>query len=121
MSIVGCAALAIDIGAQRSPRHAHVRDVPHDLLDLLFRRPGEGVQTCLVVTLGLAFALGIASVGALYRFVLLRSLNERAHPLAARGAERGDELALGADASPAAAVSFVLLLLRSAFWGRRHG
>lgn len=110
------------------PRNATVAGVPwngfgvwFDLLNLRLRLPAEGVQTCLALTLMLAFALGVASVGALYRGMKLRAEQGRARPPAADGAEREGPPELDLGPTPANALMLVVDLLHYAVFGSRRG
>lgn len=81
--------------------------------------PPEGAQTCLAFTFALAFVLGVASVGAVYRAVLQHVHPERAHDLttdALRTSVRAGELRT----PPILTLALVRLLLRLAF-DRRSG
>ena len=83
-------------------------------LSVLLRLPPEASPTCLVMTLVLAFVLGVASVGALYQAVLRRLRPERALVIDAMP----EGAATLANASPAFAFALVVLLVRAAFHRR---
>lgn len=83
-----------------------------DLPGLDLHVPPEGCQTCLAVVLALAFCLGVGSVGAVYRLLLVRIVADlaRAHQMPGQAASDHQRAVIEATAP-----SLIMLLLRSAF------
>lgn len=91
-----------------------------DFAALLLHAPAEGAQTCLVVAVVWAFALGVATAGAFHHTLLLHFRPEHARRLVA-GAEGNLAPTLGVGAPPTTALTLVGGLLRHAFTRRPRG
>lgn len=85
-----------------------------DLLALLFHAPPEGVQTGLAAVAVLAFGMGVATIGTLYRLIILRAVSAEVRELVARAAERVGEHARDLAVADASAPRLIALLVRYA-------
>lgn len=85
-----------------------------DLPALLLHVPLESVQTGLAAVAVLAFGVGVATVGALYRLIIVRAVSAEVHERVARAAGWAGEHAQDLAVVDASALRLIALLVRYA-------
>lgn len=92
----------------------------NDLLRLLLQQPSEGEQTGLLATFILSFAVGVASVGAVYRLLVTDTARAQDPPRADRATMWDEARAYESPMSEQTPFRLAMMLIRYAFRRGNH-